>query len=835
MAGQTRDCNMPSKIDVDPLLVALFDLPPDVQVSSKNNGRLDANTTGTPSRSRVRRSRGGRNDSGVRRNPPDDGVETDTSLLHGESISLTDEEYLDAVAVAQEEEESPFGNNNRPSSFTTFRPNMVSLPVRLSASKTPDQYDAPGGRSSPPLFGVDSQHDTGIRVSVSECPDQFVAHGGKSSPLLGSQTQHHSMRIPKSVGSFSDECVTHHAGAGRMSPPLGSSTNTMEHRSSNKQNSPKKKKKKKSSPIKSFKKLVGRKSKSASTVLTMSSSFDEADSLIGSPNADVPHSYVGDSESSPHTPQHMVNDSLSPERLGSLKSKIERIRSTIHSLEGDIIATRNELARAHQHLHLATIEIADMQREALEAEVGLSNFMQQQGGVSISPPASALRLSSPLHFFEAEGSEFGMSSRSRSTCSDHLHFFTPTSSLIESEEDSDCFTPRSQPSFDSLLSLNERVSFSTPIFNEAVAGVSNGEKDKTPLTRNSKSKRKRSFKFDRGGKLSNSLTHGMVSNKETNSIGTPSTAGSTQEEAPMAQMNGKTERSPRVNLFRMESFIRAHDLALTDDKSSLLPLHETNVSDVVNALFEKGFEFAMDESERWSPESNTGKILSKHATKMMNEEIDGPMGKWPNAAYGDDVLVWTSKCPHDGHGSQYPVMKARGIIPTSASKLVRLLLDSGRVQQYNKMSLGRIDEHCFAEGVDRLSKCSVTGIQGEAKIVRSKSQPPVIRKPVELRLLLHAQRLPSGSEEGAKYLIIGRSVWETEHGTAEATDNSTTRCEMLLSVNLIRDIQISGCCEITTITHGVSPGIPVSIGKRIGLAAAAKYIRDIRAVFEKHE
>ena len=151
------------------------------------------------------------------------------------------------------------------------------------------------------------------------------------------------------------------------------------------------------------------------------------------------------------------------------------------------------------------------------------------------------------------------------------------------------------------------------------------------------------------------------------------------------------------------------------------------------------------------------------------------------------------------------------------------------------MSLGRTDEYCFAKGgVDRMSACSTTGIYGELKIVRSKSQPPVVRKPVELRLLLHARRLHSEEGEGAKYLTIGRSVWETEHGTAEAEDTSATRCEMLLSVNLVRDIQFDGeqWCEITTITHGVSPGIPISIGKRIGLAAAAKYIRDIRAVFE---
>ncbi|KAL7534853.1 hypothetical protein ACHAXR_006118 [Thalassiosira sp. AJA248-18] len=764
---------MTSKIDVDPLLVALFDLPAGVQVgsSSKNAGQLKAIEIGTTP------SSGRRGNSGRRSNSTDDGVETDTSLLHGESISLTDEEYSDAVAHV-----SP--NVDRPPTFTTFRPNMVPLPVR------------PRGILGPP-------------ITERNCPEEFFERGGgRRSPPMGINTQHHA-------------------------------PSTAESRST-KQNSPKRKKKRRSSAIKSsLKKLVGRKSKSSSNVLNISSSFDEADSVISSPATD-PSSYLCDNEQSPNTPQNIVDESLSLDRLSNLKSKIGRIRSTIHSLEGDLIATRNELARAHQHMHLATMELADIQRAALEADIGLSKIAHHHGGISISPSTSGRM--SPLHFFEADMS---MRSSIRSSSSDRLHYFTPTSSMLESGEDSDCFTPRSRlSSHDSFLSLSERDNINTPILDEASNA---GDKDKTPLTRNSKAKYRRRFKFDSGAK-SNTLTYGMDSNKESNSVSTPTTAASStqEEEVPMSEVNGKAEeavgdqKGRRVTFCRLQSFIRAHDLALNNesDDNSLLPLHETdaNVSNVVNALFDRGFELAMDESDRWSPESSTGKILSKRTKKLSNGESNGLMGQWPNAASADEVLVWTCKCPHDGHGSEYPVVKARGLIPTSAKDMVDLLLDSGRVKQYNKMSLGRTDEHCFAKGaVDKFTKCSVTGIQGEAKIVLSKSQPPVIRKPVELRLLLHARRLPSESEEGEKYLTIGRSVWETERGTAEAEDNSATRCEMLLSVNLVRDLQVSGeqWCEITTITHGVSPGIPISIGKRIGLAAAAKYVRDIRAVFEK--
>jgi hypothetical protein len=109
------------------------------------------------------------------------------------------------------------------------------------------------------------------------------------------------------------------------------------------------------------------------------------------------------------------------------------------------------------------------------------------------------------------------------------------------------------------------------------------------------------------------------------------------------------------------------------------------------------------------------------------------------------------------------------------------------------------------------------------------------RKPVELRILLHGRRLHADAET-PKYITIGRSVWESAEGKAEASDASATRCEMLLSANLVRELECKGSeswCEITTITHAASPGgIPLSIGKRVGLAAAANYVKDLRSVFE---
>ena len=470
----------------------------------------------------------------------------------------------------------------------------------------------------------------------------------------------------------------------------------------------------------------------------------------------------------------------SDHRLHSLQSKVAGIKALIHRLEGDLVNTRKELAHANEELYLAASELGEIQRSAMKMDVEVARLVTHQ---NVSP------LLSPLHFDTDNDSLYS----ARSSAS--MHFFTPTSS------------------FASIEGLSQKP----PHLTEIDTG------GPTPLKSNVMRKR---FDFE-------PVPNFDLANDMNASITTPITTASTQEDSTRDNQRESTGDSPaarrRFNHYHQTSYMRAHDLQ--KGTVSLIPLHGEGVDagDFINGLFRIGYETVSDESSRWTQERDTGKILSKRTELIESgKTIDGPIGPWDNAACSDEVLLWTSKCGHDGFGCEYPIIRARGLIPCSAKDMVDLLLDSDRVKDYNKMSLGRRDEHCFMSDVDDTTPCSETGLHGETRIVRSRSQPPVIRKPVELRLLLHARRLSDG------YLTVGRSVWETEEGTADLNDTSATRCEMLLSVNLIRDVPgFEGNCEITTCTHGVSPGIPVSIGKRIALAAASKYIRDIRHVFDK--
>ena len=341
----------------------------------------------------------------------------------------------------------------------------------------------------------------------------------------------------------------------------------------------------------------------------------------------------------------------------------------------------------------------------------------------------------------------------------------------------------------------------------------------------------------------------------------------------------------KTALNRTASFIRAHDLDITDEDLSkctekltlddsnsqqndgilrkststssssttatnnhrdIVCLNGSGAGSIMSSLVIIGLQEATDESNRWNATSATDKILKKRAKKKSGgstiSDIISPL--WQNPACGKDVFVWSSKCTRKGHGSDYPVVKSRGLIPATAKDVVDLIIDSSRVMEYNKTSIGREDEHILTQdlksSIHSLDyKCSKINVPGEAKIMCSKSQVPMTRKTLEFKTLFYARQLSSDDGidiDGVAYITVGRSVWESPDGTSDGADTSSTRCEILLSVNLIREVKSTNgdkWCELTCINHGISPGIPMFIGKQVALTAAETYIKDIRVVFEK--
>ena len=100
--------------------------------------------------------------------------------------------------------------------------------------------------------------------------------------------------------------------------------------------------------------------------------------------------------------------------------------------------------------------------------------------------------------------------------------------------------------------------------------------------------------------------------------------------------------------------------------------------------------------------------------------------------YEGDIHVWTGKCKtcnsnnsnskqqqQAGYGTSVPWIKTRSIVPMPPQEMAELLLDSSRVKTYNAWSTGRQDMWQMDDGL--------------TKIVKNKTQPPVVGAKEDLR------------------------------------------------------------------------------------------------------
>jgi hypothetical protein len=293
------------------------------------------------------------------------------------------------------------------------------------------------------------------------------------------------------------------------------------------------------------------------------------------------------------------------------------------------------------------------------------------------------------------------------------------------------------------------------------------------------------------------------------------------------------ERTPK----RSPCYFRIHDLELNSaeerveelvshgNRTDLCSLHHNSSHIALDALVKHAFNVVTDESSRWNPDSTSGRIISKRPTSEHNWHYAGP----------GDIFVWHGKMEKDGYKRDLPVIKARGMVPTTAKALLDLLLDSSKVTTYNKMSLGREDRYYIKRGVE--TKDEDSQLRGETKIMRSVSSVPVIRKHLELISLMHARLLEEDDDGMKGYMCVNRSIWEdedktpTEDGVDSPFDENYIRCECLLGVNLIRELD-GGYCELTTINHFYTPGAPSFGARQFGMKAAGNFIRDIKAQFK---
>ena len=264
-----------------------------------------------------------------------------------------------------------------------------------------------------------------------------------------------------------------------------------------------------------------------------------------------------------------------------------------------------------------------------------------------------------------------------------------------------------------------------------------------------------------------------------------------------------------------------NDLSGNSNDSEHTPIAPVAIDKLANF----GITTVLDES-MWQPDSKSEKLIKKACD---NGSIDS---KWIQQTFqkgkisssscsipsSKDILVWSGSFTHGLYGSEVPAIRSVGIVDTSARKLMDLLVDSGRVKEYNKISLGREDIIKFDGNLE------TGGPFGKAitKVMRSETKPPFI-KPLALTSILHAKQMPD--ESG--YLIVSRGV----HRPDEEVVSSGLKSEIVIGVNLIVDFDDDDHdrCLMINVNHIFSPMVPLYIAKRVATSTAHGFINDIRA------
>lgn len=282
--------------------------------------------------------------------------------------------------------------------------------------------------------------------------------------------------------------------------------------------------------------------------------------------------------------------------------------------------------------------------------------------------------------------------------------------------------------------------------------------------------------------------------------------------------------SPSRKLRRgVSSFMRICDLQLENDfleiHPDFPPDQDALSASAIDALTAKGFALATHDNlcsnnnpqlPRWQPEGSTTRLLkraseSAHFTRILEKE----------------VLLWHARMDSSiQYGLNVPIFKSRGIVNMDPKSFTELLMDSDRVQTYNRYSGGRTDEVVLQRGVESHSRDF--GV-GETKIVRSENKIPFASNSVVLWNLMHARRLEGCDDES--YIIVSRSVSRTGRGAQDQIS------EIVWGVNVLNGVKgHPGKTDLTCVSQVGQTMVPGFVQHKLALAALCEVYKSTRAL-----
>jgi len=195
-------------------------------------------------------------------------------------------------------------------------------------------------------------------------------------------------------------------------------------------------------------------------------------------------------------------------------------------------------------------------------------------------------------------------------------------------------------------------------------------------------------------------------------------------------------------------------------------------------------------SLEWNPLGNTLKLLQKQGKANIDKEI----------------LIWQANSNSSASFcfSDVPLFKGQGVINMSTTSLFHLLLDSKRVKEYNKLSLGRKDLVVLHDQYKW------------TKVTQSTTQIPVFGKPtIHLTILIHAIEWKNG------YFIISRSL----------SSSGKDPCEVLWNINALFSLATDKT-KLVVINQVRSNLIPRFLTAKAGIKGITDLFNDLNKLCE---
>ncbi len=190
---------------------------------------------------------------------------------------------------------------------------------------------------------------------------------------------------------------------------------------------------------------------------------------------------------------------------------------------------------------------------------------------------------------------------------------------------------------------------------------------------------------------------------------------------------------------------------------------------------------------------------------------------WIPIADKDGIKVWKKWLPSDCCGSEFPCVKATGILRASPEDILALLFDSKRTKEYNAYSICRVD-------IEKLDEST--------KVVWNRTKPPLSKRNHDFCSLMQM----SWDEEGKKGTLLTTA---TSHPLAPKSKDSV-RSKIQVGLTVVKpypngDSANCYCSHVTTLSHIVIKCAPNWVVNKAAGQNALEFLKSVDRAASKND